>query len=93
MAHSKKTLQSYLMTLQAYRDCMVKATASERRLVYEVSMLVRDARDNSLQKNLFFVPGHTILSDDPGQVVSCWIHMLSSKEIQDYEEKCRKYGI
>lgn len=92
MTHSKKTLQSYLMTLKAYKDTLNAVRASGRRLVYEVCCLFRD-KTGILQKRVYFVAGHSILPDDPGCVESCWIHMLTKSEIDRYEESCRKYGL
>lgn len=91
MTHSKKTLQSYLMTLKAYREAYGFNAASGRRLIYEVCCLYRER--GILQKRVYFVSGHSILPDDPGCVESCWIHMLTKSEIERYEESCRKYGI
>lgn len=91
MTHSKKTLQSYLMTLQAYRDTTRILDRSGRRLIYEICCLFRN--NGILQKRVYFVAGHSILPDDPGCVESCWIHMLTKTEIERYEESCRKYGI
>lgn len=93
MSHSKTIVRKHIQMLQCFADAYRRQQLVGAHSLYEFHILVRNQYGN-LEKLFRYEIGTSFLPDHASEAYDdLFITLLKEREINNYLEQCKKYGI